>query len=382
MDFTLTPEQQLLQDSVRRYVDKAYAFEARATSATSAASAASAAHWQAFADNGWLAAALPEGHGGSGGSVVETALIAHELGRGLVLEPYLGCAVMAAQTLLAGGSAAQHDRWLPLLADGSVRLALAHSEPGNRGMPLPVSTQARPADGGYRLDGHKSLVLSGGLAQHYIVSARMTGAPAAEVSLFLVDAAAPRLRREPVSLHDGSRAEALVLDDVRVAADAVLGESGRGLPALRSGLAHGIVALGAELVGAMEKVIEVTAGYLKTRTQFGVTIGSFQALQHRMADMAAEMEMARSMLYAALAAMASGDERVRDPTRDPTRDHTLSAAKALIGRAARLVCAQAIQLHGGIGMTEEYLVGHYFKRAVVGELLLGSSDRHEAACAG
>jgi alkylation response protein AidB-like acyl-CoA dehydrogenase len=168
-------------------------------------------------------------------------------------------------------------------------------------------------------------------------------------------------------------AEELVFDGVVVDATSVLGKPGAGLPALLAGLAYATVALCAEQVGAMEKAIEITAEYLKTRKQFGVPIGSFQALQHRMADMAAEMEVARSMLFAALASVENDD--------DATRQRTLSAAKALISRAAKTVCGQAIQLHGGIGMTEEYQVGHYFKRAIVADLLLGSSERHEAAYA-
>ena len=379
MDFKLTSEQQLLQDSVRRYVDKAYGFEVRAAQLAPMAQAATRreaglAHWQAFADNGWLAAALPETHGGLGGSLVETALIAHELGRGLLLEPYLGCAVLAAQTLAAGGSAAQLQRWLPALADGSRRMALDYSERGARGLPLPLTTWAERRGSGYVLGGRKTLVLSGGLADAYLVSARVEGAGA--LTLFVVDAAAAGLRRQALPLHDGRWAEELVLEDVAVDADAVLGEPGGGLPALRTGLAHGIVAQGAELVGAMERVIELSVEYLKTRRQFGVAIGSFQALQHRVADMAAEMEMARSMLYAALAAMAGSEA-----DGGAQRQRTLSGAKALIGRVARFVCGQGIQLHGGIGMTEEYAVGHYFKRAVVADLVLGSSERHEAACA-
>lgn len=372
MDFRLNSEQQMLQDSMRRYIDKAYAFEAR-TATLKARRGGGLDHWGTFADNGWLAAALPEAHGGLGGGLVDTALIAHEFGRGLVLEPYLGCAVMAAQTLAAAGTTTQKERLLPALADGSLRIALAYSEPASRGMPLPVAASAQPRNGGYLLSGRKTLVLSGLLAQQYIVSARIEGAPADEISLFLVDADAVGMQRQALPLHDGTWAEELVLEGVQVAADAVLGEPGRGLPALRSGLAHGIIALGAELVGVMEKVIEQSAEYLKTRQQFGVPIGSFQALQHRMADMATEMETARSMLYAALASMENDDAAARQ--------RTLSAAKALIARAAKFVCGQGIQLHGGIGVTEEYQVGHYFKRAVVAELQLGSIDRHEAACA-
>jgi alkylation response protein AidB-like acyl-CoA dehydrogenase len=370
MDFRLNPEQQLLKDSVRRFVEKAYGFEARAA-LVKAGQGGSATHWRTFAENGWLAAALPEAYGGLGGSLIDTALIAHEFGRGLVIEPWLGCAVLAAQTLVAGGSAAQRERLLPALANGSRRIALAFSEPASRGMPTPVSLCAERGRRGYVLHGRKSLVLGGNQADAYIVSAVVPGSSG--VTLLLVDANMPGLQCHDLPLHDGSHAAELTFDGVEIAIDSVLGDPGGGLPALQAGLAHAIVALCAEQVGAMEKAIEITADYLKTRTQFGVPIGSFQALQHRMADMAAEMELARSMLLAALAAVQNQPQ--------PARQKTLSAAKAFIGRAAKAVCGQAIQLHGGIGMTEEYLIGHYFKRAVVADLLLGSVDRHEAACA-
>lgn len=373
MHFDLTPEQQLLQDSVRRYIGKACAFDPRVMRQQSTA-LAGPDHWRHFADSGWLAAALPEAYGGLGGGPIDTSLIAQEFGRGLVSEPYLGCAVMAAQTLLAGGTAAQKQRWLPLLADGTVRIALAYSESGSRGMPLPLVTAARPTERGFALSGHKSLVLSGGLAQHYIVSARVDGDDEERLTLFFVPAAAEGLRRRTIALHDGSLAEALTFDGVSVMPDAVLGQCGRGLMALQTGIEQGIVALCAELVGAMEVVLELTATYLKTRQQFGVAIGSFQALQHRMADMAAELELARSMLFAALAALEGEPDAA-------VRRRTLSAAKALVGRAAKAVCGQGIQLHGGIGMTEEHSIGHYFKRAIVAELQLGSIDQHESFCA-
>ncbi|MDM0047430.1 acyl-CoA dehydrogenase family protein [Variovorax sp. J22R115] len=371
MDFQLNSEQQLLKDSVRRFIDKAYGFEARAALVKAGQGGGTTQHWQTFADNGWVGAALPEAFGGLGGSLVDTAIIAQEFGRGLVIEPFLGCAVLAAQTLVAGGTAAQKDRLLPALADGSRRLALAYSEAGSRGMPTPVSLRAERKPGGYVLQGRKSLVLGAIGADQFIVSAAIPGSTG--ITLLLVDANAPGLQCRDLPLHDGSHAADLMFESVEVATDAVLGEADGGLPALQAGIAHAIVALCAEQVGAMEKAIEVTADYLKARKQFGVPIGSFQALQHRMADMAAEMELARSMLFAALAAMQN--------QQGPALQKTLSSAKAFVGRAAKAVCGQAVQLHGGIGMTEEYLVGHYFKRAVVADLLLGSADRHEAACA-
>ncbi|MGH8465188.1 MAG: acyl-CoA dehydrogenase family protein [Pseudomonas sp.] len=370
MDFEFTSEQQLLQDSLRRYVDKAYSFEAR-NALLAAGKNGSAENWGIFADNGWLMAALPEAYGGLGGSLVDTVIIAQELGRGLVLEPFLGCGVLAAQTLLGAATEAQKARLLPQVADGSYRLALAYSEPGSRGMPEPVTLQAERTGDGYRLSGRKSLVLGAPGADALIVSAQIPQSPG--VSLFLVEAGCAGLECQTLPLHDGSWVQEVQFDGVEVAADALLGEAGQGLPGLRLGLANGIVALCAELIGVMEKTLEVTADYLKVRQQFGVPIGSFQTLQHRLADMATELELARSSLHVALASMANDDEA--------NRYKTVSGSKMLICRAARFVCGQGIQLHGGIGMTEEYLVGHYYKRAVVADVLLGSSDGHEAASA-
>ncbi|QUN32773.1 acyl-CoA dehydrogenase family protein (plasmid) [Cupriavidus sp. KK10] len=372
MNFNLTDEQRLLQDSVRRFVEKDYDFEAR-TARLKSGEPCNARHWAMFAENGWLAAALPEAAGGLDGTIIDTMLIAAELGRGLVVEPYLGCAVLAAQTLVAGATPQQLETLLPALADGSRRFALAYSEAQSRGLPEPVATRAEPAPGGYRLHGTKTLVLGGCDADAFIVSAVLPGkaGEAALCSLFLVPADTQGVRRTPLPLHDGSWAAEVAFDGALVPADALLGEPGTAQAALGHGLTHAITALCAELVGGMEKTIEITAEYLKVRKQFGVPIGSFQALQHRMADMAAELEVARSMLYALLGSIENDSAQALA--------RTVSQAKTLISRAARYVCGQGIQLHGGIGMTEEYTVGHYFKRAVVADVLFGNADLHEAA---
>lgn len=374
MQFTLNSEQQLLQDSVRRFVEKDYAFEARAA-LLAVGPAGAIKHWDLFAENGWLAAALPEAYGGLGGSALDTTLIAQELGRGLVLAPYLGSAVLAAQTLRAAASEEQLERWVPALADGSRRVALAYSEAGAAGIPEACALRADAADDGWLLHGVKTLVLGGADADAYIVSARLGRAEHGpeEITLFLVDAHAPGLNVRPLPLHDGTWAAEVTFDGVLATEAAVLGTRGAGLDALHHGLAHATAALGAELIGAMDKAVEITAEYLTVRKQFGVPIGSFQALQHRMADMAAELEIARSMHYTLLASIEN----------DAPSERRLatSQAKALICRAAKYVCGQAIQLHGGIGMTEEYAIGHYYKRAVVADIIFGSSDRHEAICA-
>lgn len=372
MNFNLNDEQQMLQDSARRFVEKAYGFEARCA-LVGAGQGGSAGNWRTFAENGWLAAALPETSGGLGGTVLNTALIGQAFGRALVIEPYLGCAVLAAQTFSAAASPAQRDAMLPALADGGKRLALAYSESSSRGDPALVETTATEIDGGYRIRGKKTLVLGAPGADGLIVSARVLDANGTDsnISLFLVPADAPGLARQNLPLHDATMAAELTLEQVNVSSSALLGTRGAGLDALRHGLSHGMTALCAELVGAMERAIELTAEYLKVRKQFGVPIASFQALQHRMADMAAELELSRSMLYAMLAS--------HEDEASATRQQTLSQGKAFIGRAAKWVCGQAIQLHGGIGMTEEYAIGHYFKRAVVADILFGTSDQHDAA---
>jgi alkylation response protein AidB-like acyl-CoA dehydrogenase len=367
MEFKLNAEQQLLQDSVRRFVDKACGFDARTAQLRDGDDLR---HWKDMAANGWLAAVLPEAYGGLGGSVADTALIAQQLGRGLLVEPYLGNGVLAPQTLLAAASEDQKTTLLPVIADGARRLALAYSEPGTRSNPALATTRAEAQDGGYRLTGRKTLVLGGAGADAYLVSA-VTGDDAG-ISLFLVDATSAGLTVTVLPLHDGSQAAELSLDGVSVPAANLVGAIGAGLPALRTGIAHGIAALCAELVGGMERAIEMTAEYLKVRQQFGVAIGTFQALQHRMSDMAADHELARSMLYALLAALENDAPAQRDTI--------ASQAKSLIGRLAKTVCGQAIQLHGGIGMTEECAVGHYFKRAIVADALLGSADQHDMAC--
>lgn len=366
MNFELSSEQQMLQDSVRRYIDKEYSFEAR--TACLEAGEGNDSSWSTFAEQGWLCAALPEAQGGLGGSILDSALIAQELGRGLVLAPFTGCAVLAAQTLVAARAPALQDHWLPALADGSARLALAYAEAHTRGMADGQKALAERHAGGYRLSGRKTLVLGGMQADAFIVSAVAEEG----CTLFLVGADQPGLCRTAVPLHDGSWAADLQLSQVEVCEAAVLGRPGEGLAALRHGLAHATAGLCAELVGGMERAIEISADYLKVRQQFGVPIGSFQALQHRMADMAAQLELARSALFVLLDAI------------DNPQAHDLplrvSQVKAQVGRAAKFVCGQAIQLHGGIGTTEECSIGHYYKRAVVADLLLGSADSHEAYC--
>lgn len=369
MDFALNSEQQMLSDSVARFIQAEYDFEAR-TRLLAEGTGGSEHNWRILAENGWLAAALPEEFGGFGGSAIENTIIAEQFGRGLLIEPWLGRAVLAAQTLVATDDAELKAEWLPMVADGSRKLALAWSEDEARGTPHIVGTRATEGSDGFRLSGRKTLVLGGSDADTLLVSARIDGAidDRDGIGLFVVKADADGLSIVPTPLHDGSLAATVDLDGVaavRVAGDA--------LAALEHGIDHAMLALCAELVGAMGRSVEITAEYVRTRKQFDVAIGSFQSLQHRLAEMAAETELARSMLFAALASFANDDAA--------TRRVVLAGAKGFITGCAQTVCGQGIQLHGGIGMTEECAVGHYFKRSIVANALFGTRSAHQSACA-
>jgi alkylation response protein AidB-like acyl-CoA dehydrogenase len=363
MDLSLSEEQKLLQDSARRWVEKDYAFEARRKLLDGGGSF-SRANWGQFADNGWLAVAVPEAYDGLGGGAIDTAVICEELGRRLVLEPYIPSAVLATQLIVAAASEAQKKAWLPELAAGKSIAAVAYSEPQARGAPGEVATSASAGGNGYVLSGRKSLAVGAPLADLLLVSARTTEG----ISLFALDPKAKGVRLHEALLIDGRRSADVILENVALGRDALVGEPGRALPALELALDHAMVALCAESVGAMEIAISTTSEYLKTRKQFGVAIGTFQALQHRIADMAIEFEMARSMLVRAFRSIALPDAA--------ERRRGIAASKAFVNQKAKWVTGQAIQLHGGIGMTEEFMIGHYFKRMVANELLFGSADWH------
>ena len=370
MNFTLTEEQSMLVDSVQRFVQQEYDFETRRATA-SRPGGFDRAHWRQFADMGWLGVSLPDAVGGFDGTAVDTALVMQELGRGLVLEPYLAVAVLAAQAINAGASDEQKKILLPPLIGGESLVVLAHGEPDACGVLAHVATRAElNGEGGYRLHGRKSLVLGGPVADKFLVSARTGGEIGDEngISLFLLDANAPGLTRRDYRLIDSSGASDLLLDNVRVGPQALMGDSNGAFAAIEHAVSHATVALCAEAVGAMEKVIWTTRDYLLTRKQFGAAIGSFQALQHRMADMVCELEQSRAMLYRALAHL--------DDVDPAARRHAVAAAKAQTGRSGKFVGAQGIQLHGGIGMTEEYCIGHYFKRLTVIETLFGHQCVH------
>lgn len=360
MDFTLTTEQESLADSVMRFVERDYGFDKRRVIMDSD-SGISDLIWAAMAELGWFGAGLPEEAGGFGGGPIENALIAEGFGRGLVVEPFIANAVLTLQTLAAFGPFTGREALVEGLVSGTHKVVLAHGEADARGDARIVATTARRDGDDWLISGAKSLVLGAPSADHLLVSARSTGG----VSLFLVSPDAVGLSSNVYRLLDNSRVADLGLADVP---GTLIGPEGGALPSIEAGLDHATVAVCAEAVGAMDAALKMTRDYLKTRQQFGVTINNFQALQHRMADMLIELELARSMVYQGLAALTSNDT--------DQRRAGVSAAKAMIAHAGLFVGRQSIQLHGGIGMTEEYAIGHYYRRLFVIAHLFGNADVH------
>ena len=367
MDFNLSEEQQQLSDAMQRFVAKEYGVEKRKAIMKSP-DGFSREVWRQLGELGFLALQVPEEHGGMGAGATEMLLMMNAIGKGLLLEPYLPSAILAPALIRELGSAAQKESLLPKLAAGEIIIVPAHTEPGARYDLQRVATKASKAADGFVLDGKKSVVLHAPAADFLIVSARTSGKPDDEagISLFIVPRESVSL--QPYPTMDGQRAADVTLSGVRVPASSLLGPEGGAFAKLSAVFDTGIAALCAEAVGALQASLDATIEYTKTRQQFGQPIGKFQALQHRMADMFIHVEQARSMSY--LAAMSCGDT---DVTR---RRHAVSAAKVLIGQACRYVGQQSIQLHGGMGMTDELLISHHFRRLAAIELTLGDTEHH------
>ena len=375
MDFDLSDEQRLLKDSVTSLIEKEYAFEQRKAYAREP-HGYSAARWAQFAELGLLGLPFAEDVGGIGGTPVETMIVMEAFGRGLVLEPYLATIVLGGGLLRFVGSAAQRQEMVPAIAAGKLRLAFAHTERQARYDLADIAVTATPAPGGgFVLGGHKGVVLHGDSADRLIVSARTAGGQREPdgISLFLLDPKTEGVAVQGYATVDGLRAAEITLRDVRLGAEALLGPRDHALPLIERAIDLAIAALAAEAVGAMSVMHELTVEYLKTRKQFGTAIGAFQALQHCAVDMLVAVEQARSMamLAAMMAEAPDAGERRR----------TIAAAKVQCGRSGRHVGQQAIQLHGGIGMTDEYKIGHYFKRVTAIDTLFGDADHHLAAVA-
>ena len=367
MNFEYSDEQRALHESLTRWLDKHHTFAQR-RERLQAAEPRDDATWHTFAEMGLLALPLPEAHGGLGGNSVDMAGVMGCLGAKLVLEPYLPT-VLAALLIAEAGTPAQRERWLPAVAQGRTRLAFAHAEPGVRHARTRVATAAQRVGDGWRLTGHKAVVVGAPQADALVVSARSAGEVDARagLALFVVDAAARGIELRSYRNHDGQRAADVHLNDVRVpAAQCLAGAEAAAV--IEHALDRGAAALCGEALGVMRALNDATLEYLKTRQQFGVAIGSFQALQHRMADMVVATEQAASMALLAAAKADSSDAA--------ERSHAVSAAKAYIGQQARFVGQQAIQLHGGMGITDEMMVSHLFKRLTLIESSFGDTDHH------
>ncbi len=369
MDFSLSEEQQLLKDSVDRFVREFYPFENRRKLADGDPGY-SDDNWRQMAELGWLAVGLPEEYGGIGGGPVEVMVIMEAIGSGLVLEPFFPTVALGANALLLGGGEELRSELLPKLAAGELKLALAYAERQSRFDLANVETTAKVDGDGWVIDGHKGVVIHAPSADKVVVSARSSGGSrdADGITLFLVDGGADGLVRRDYPTVDGQRASELTFEAVRVEGAAVLGEVGGGLAILQRVAERGIVALLAEAVGCMQVLLDTTNEYLKTRVQFGQPIGKFQVLQHRMVDMFMLVEEARSMAY--MATMKVDDEDARE------RARAVAAGKVQIGKSGRFVGQQSVQLHGGMGMTDELNVGHYFKRLTMIDTMLGNQDHH------
>ena len=378
MNFTHTDDRRMLSDSLGRYIADRYDIDTRHKIARSPQGYCPN-RWQSFADLGAIGALLPEAHGGLGGTGQDIAVVFEALGRGLVLEPFLPSAVLAGSALAHAGNDEQR-ALLPNVADGTLVMGLAHEEPTSHYQLNEVHTQAAREGAHWVLQGRKTMVTLAHQCELLVVSARTAGEPgdAHGVSLFVVPTDAPGLRVRPYPTADGGRAADVALEGVVLPASALLGPLHQGLPTLEHAVGRGVLALCAEALGAMEVVKAQTVAYLQTRQQFGKPIGSFQALQHRMATLLLEIEQARSAVINAACAVDEADATVGDPEAFIARERALSAAKMTIGRVGTLVAEECIQLHGGIGMTWELPMAHYAKRLIAIDHQLGDEDHHLA----
>jgi hypothetical protein len=368
MNLNLTDEQRLLRESVDRFINETYDADHRRRTAGDPLGF-SPQIWKQFAELGWLALPIGEAYGGLGAGAIETGILMEAFGRGLVAEPYLATVVIGAGLIAACGSEAQRQAILPKIADGSLLLAFAHSERAARFDLAHVETTARKSPEGWRLDGRKTAVLDGTAANRIIVSARISsdkGAPG-NLCLFLVPSGTSGITLRDFPRLGGGRACNLDLAEVRVSADALLGDGSDCLPKIEGVVDRALAALGSEAVGIMQTLLEKTLEYTKVRQQFGRPLSANQVIRHRLADMAMQCDEARSI--ALRAALMTDAEPV-------ARSRAASGAKAKIGKCARFVAEQAVQLHGAMGVTEELDIGSYFKRLLAFDTLFGGSAHH------
>lgn len=368
MDFSITEEQSMLADSIARFIDNDYSFDKRMAIVESD-DAFSQQVWQNCADLGWTAMLFSDADGGFDGGAVEMMLMMEQFGRGLVVEPFLANVILAGGILKRLASAEQKADWLAGIVDGSRQAALAFAEPQARYDIANIATSANREGDQWVLNGSKALVLNGGAAELIILPARTSGEQTAQsgISLFAIDASAAGVTRNAYKTVDGHGAAEIVLSDVKVADSALLGKPNEGYSALAETVNDGTLAVCAEAVGIMRTMHDKTVDYTKQRVQFGVPIGSFQALQHRMVDTLMACEQAKSLLLRSVMLSDAGS---------PEAGAAISELKYLIGTSGRKVAQEAVQIHGGMGMTWELDIAHFFKRMTAIDILFGDSDFH------
>ena len=368
MDFSFTEEQTLLRNSISQFLSKNYDFETfKKISRTEPGW--SRANWKQFAELGLLAAPFPEAYGGLGGGPVDVMIVMEEFGRSLVVEPYASTVVVGGNFLLNGGSEAQKQEWIGKIAGGEAVIAFAFAEPQGRFNYADLTTTAKKQGSSYVLSGQKAVVLGAPWADQLIVTARTAGGQrdAKGVTVFLVDKKTKGIVSRDYQTVDGLRASEITFENAEVPAANVIGTVDQGLALVEQATDAAIAAHSAEAVGAMRVLLDATVEYSKTRKQFGVPIGKFQVLQHRMVDMFMNAEQSSSITY--MVTLKLGEK-------DAERKKAASAAKVQIGKAGRFVGQQAVQIHGGMGMTDELNVGHYFKRLTMLDTLYGNVDHH------
>ena len=368
MDFTFNEEQTLIQDQVDQFIQKEYDWETRQSLSNSELGFGDN-NWQKFAELGWLGISTSEDSGGFGGSAIESMLIMEAFGKGLVVEPFLETIIMSSGLIDEHGSDQQKSSILEPAIAGELHLALAYAEPQSRFNLSDVVTEAKIDGDNYILNGYKSVVMNGPSADKIIVSARTSGSQLEEagITLFIVDANSEGLNKTNYKTVDGRRASDLTIENVLVTKDDIIGHVDKGFGLLDSSIDRAILAISAEAVGAMEVLYKTTVEYTKTREQFGTSIGKFQVLQHRMVDMFMEYEQCKSLLYMATMKHEEGSSDAKK---------AISGLKYQVGKAGRFIGQQAVQLHGGMGVTDELNVGHYFKRLTTVGTIFGNTDFH------
>jgi alkylation response protein AidB-like acyl-CoA dehydrogenase len=366
MNFNFSEEQNMLKDSVARFVQDQYNFDTR-RKVVDSEEGYSRENWQIFAELGWLSIPFSEEHGGFGGGPIDSMVVMEELGKGLVAEPFVATVLLFGGLLSKGGSNAQKSTCIGPIIEGSLQGAFAFVERQSRFELSDVKTSAEKSGDNFVINGEKTVVSNGSMADKIIVSARTSGGQSDKqgISLFLIDAKAPGVEKTTYRLMDGQLVANISLTDVAVAGDQLVGELDQGFVLMSEVVSEVMMALSAEALGIMEKLNATTIEYAKTRKQFGVAIGSFQALQHRMVDMLTACEQTKSMLYRAVCSMDEGGDEAQK---------NILALKVMVGRAGKLIGGEAIQLHGGMGITDELDVGHYVKRLMVINTTFGDAD--------